>query len=354
MSKSLKYAANGTLIFAIGNALINAIKQHQKITDNPDLEFDWAELLKSTGKGAIVGGVGGAVLGGVMDLKNVSEEPLNTTAILSTVVANMTLDKNDPTYKKLSRKADHLISMIELNFKNQLGGHILRIGSTEENTALSDDFDIDISISFKPNSFSSTGMMYNDLLRFIEDEYKDRDLVKIRSQRKSIGLVYRINGEDYKIDVVPYKLTKGSNNKTAGYLFVNKNSIFGNDSYTKTDILSLKSITLTPVQQKLLVSFKIWKQKKSVPISSHLLKLLILDAYDLNEGNIPRDFTKKIIMISYHIKDNIMDRRIVSVENTNNVLTDMNDSNKRVIKKACANIIDDYAYQPNSILDYFE
>ena len=354
MSKTVKYAVNGALIFGISNALINAIKHHQRISKNPNLKFDWSELLKAGGKGALAGGAGGAVIGGVMDLKNASEETLNTTAILSTIVANMRLDKNDPTYKKLSRKADRLISVIELNFNNQLGGHILRIGSTEENTALSDNFDIDVSIPFKPNSFSSTAVMYDELLQFIKNEYEDKDLVKVRPQKKSIGLIYQIGKENYKIDVVPYKLTKGSNNKTAGYLYINSNSIFGNDSYTKTDISSLKSIRLSPVQQKLLMSFKNWKQKFSIPISSHLLRLLILDAYDWNKGNVPRDFTKNILMVIHHIKDNIMDRKIVSVENTNNVLTDMSNSDKRLIKRACESIINDFIYQPNTILAYFE
>lgn len=354
MSKTVKYAVNGALIFGIGNALLNALKQHQEINENPNLEFDWSELLKSAGKGALVGGAGGAVVGGLIDMQNASEEPLNTSAILGTVISNMKLDKNNPIYKKLSSKADCLISCIEARFKNQLGGHILRIGSTEDDTALLNDFDIDISIPFKPNGFSSTATMYDELLQFLKNEYDDKDLVKIREQKKSIGLIFQISGEDYKIDVVPYKLTAGSKNKTAGYLYVNASSVFGSDSYTKTDIPSLKSINLSPTQQKLLISFKNWKQKYSVPISSHLLRLLILDAYDYNGGKIPRDFTKKILMVAQHITDNIMDRRIVSIENTNNVLTDISEANKREIQKACNNVIKDYSYQPNSLLRYFE
>lgn len=354
MSKSFKYGANGALIFGIGNTIINAFKQHQRINENPEVKFDWSELFEAGGKGAIVGGIGGAVIGGLMDLKNLSEEPLNTTAILNTVVASTRLDKNNPAYKQLSRKADFLITAIKSNFRNQLGGQILRIGSTEDNTALSTNFDIDISIPFKSGSFSSISVMFDELLRFIENEYRDTDLVKIRIQKKSIGLIYEIENEDYKIDVVPYKQTKGSRNKMAGYLIVNSDSIFGNDSYTKTDISCLKSLKLTPVQQKLAISFKNWKQKFSIPVSSHLLRLLILDAYSCNKGNIPRDYTMKILMIVHHIKNNIVNRRIVSTENTNNVLTDMNISDKKFIKKECEKIVTDYHYQPNTILSYFE
>jgi hypothetical protein len=354
MSKTVKYAVNGAFIFGIGNALLNTLKQYQRINNNPDLEFDWLELLTSAGKGALTGGAGGAIVGGLVDIQNASEKPLNTSVILERVITNIKLDKNDPIYKKLSKKADLLVKSISENFKNQLGGHILRIGSTEDDTALLDDFDIDIGVPFRPNSFTSTSTMYDDLLQFFKIEYYDEDLIKVRGQKKSIGIIYNIEGKEHKIDIVPYKLTDDNDVNTSGYLFVNNNSIFENDSYTKTDIPTLKSIKLTNTQQKLLISFKNWKLKHNVPISSHLLRLLILDAYDFNKGNIPKNFTRKVVMIVQHIEENITDRRIVSIENTNNVLTNMSDVNKRKIKRACKNILKDYTYQPNRILDYFE
>jgi len=115
----------------------------------------------------------------------------------------------------------------------------------------------------------------------------------------------------------------------------------------------LKSIKLTKIQQKLLIALKNWKKEYSIPISSHLLKILLIDAFEFNKGNVPRDFTKKILMTITYIEENIMHRRITSIENTNNVLTDFGESDKLYIKKECKNILDDYNYQPNSILKYF-
>ena len=59
-----------------------------------------------------------------------------------------------------------------------------------------------------------------------------------------------------------------------------------------------------------------------------LIKMLIIDAFEFNKGNIPRDFTKKILMTITYIEENIMYRRITSIENTNNVLTDFDESDK--------------------------
>jgi len=353
MSKTLKYAGNGALIGTIGFLLFNALKQWSKNNEDPNSKFDWGDFLISGGKGAVIGAGVGALVGGVKDINNSMEEPLNTNSILSVAVHKMKLNKQDETYKKLSNKAENITNLIDSSFKNKLGGHILRIGSTEDDTALAKDYDIDISIPFAPKSFTSTAVMYDELYSFIEDKFNDVDLIKIRAQKKSIGLLFEIDGEDFKIDIVPYKLSEGKNNKTSGYLFVNNNSIFKSDSYTKTDIVSLKQISLTTVQKKIHVAFKIWKKNFDLPISSHLIKMFLLDAYKTNKGKIPRYFTDKLLMVVLHIRNEIHFKRIVSTENTNNVLTDIKESSKNKISKSCDKILDDYNYQPNSILQYF-
>ena len=351
--KTIEYSNKGMLIFALSNTFINAVNQLNEMKENPEKKFDWSELLLSGGKGALLGGVGGAFLGGIIDSNNAKKERLNTNVILSTIVSNIRLDKDNPIYKKLSIKANRIIDDLEINFKNRLGGKPIKIGSTEDGTSLSDSFDIDIAVPFNSKSFKSTSDMYNSVYEYFEKYYSDKDFVKIREQKKSIGLIYRIDGEYYKIDIVPYKLSNTINNKTAGYLYVNNNSFFKDDSYTKTDIISLKSINLTPIQQKILIALKNWKKEYSIPISSHLLKILIIDAFEFNKENIPRGLTEKLIMVITYIENNIMYKRVISVENTNNILTDFAASDKIRIKKECKKILEDYEYQPNSILEYF-
>ncbi len=353
MSKTLEYAGKGAAIGGAGFLLFNLFDQLIKMNENPNLKFNWEELLISSGKGALIGGGTGALIGGVKDISNTLEEPLNTNSILSVAVHKMKLNKQNGTYLKLSEKAENITNLINTNFQNKLGGHIVRIGSTEDNTALAKDYDIDISVPFAPRSYSSTAVMYNELYCFMDNTFNDPDLIKIRAQKKSIGLLFEIDGEDFKIDIVPYKLSKERGAKTEGYLFVNNHSLFKRDSYTKTDIISLKRITLSPVQQKIHIAFKTWKRNFDIPISSHLLKMLILDSYKINKGKIPRGFTDKLLMVVLHIRNEILFKRIVSVENTNNVLTNIKNSSKNKISKSCDKILDDYDYQPNTILNYF-
>ncbi len=353
MSKAIQYAKNGAIIFGISNALLNALNQLEEIKGNPNLKFDWSRLLQAGGKGALVGGVGGAAIGAIVDWENSREEPLNTNVLMNRIIADLKLSNEDPVYQVLSAKATVIVKLIQSRFKSQLGGKLIKIGSTEENTALQEDFDIDITIPFRPNSFASTSSMFEELFSFLDREYDDKDLIKIRKQKKSIGILYQVGGYDCKIDLVPYKQSK-TKDKTVGYLFVNRNSLFREDSYTKTNISALKSINLTPTQQKIVVAFKAWKRKFDLPLSSHLLKLLVVEAYKKHSNPIPRAFTDKVLMVARYIEDNIEERRIVSLENTNNVLTQMPDSEKRQIRRACTRLREDYDYQPNSILEYFE
>jgi hypothetical protein len=76
------------------------------------------------------------------------------------------------------------------------------------------------------------------------------------------------------------------------------------------------------------------KKEYSLPISSHLLEMLIIDAFEFNKGNIPRDFTKKFLMTITYIEKNIMYRQITSIEYTNNVLSDFDVSDKLLIQKS--------------------
>lgn len=347
--KTVKYAVNGGLIFGITNALLNVIEQ---INDENVSSINWSKVLKAGGKGALLGAGGGAAIGAIMDSHNQNKELINTSAILATMFADMNLDKESTVYSQLTKKADSLIHLIKDRLESKLGAEIVKIGSSEDGSALQENFDIDIAIPFAKNSFSSTQVMIEFLYEFIEDSYNDDDLIEVRMQKKSVGLLFNLDDDEYKIDLVPLKLSQTNSKEMVGYLAVNNTSFFGKNSYTKTNISSLKEIKLTPTQNKLLVILKNWKNKESIPISSHLLKLLILDAYKANKGKIPRDFTKKLLMIIYHISENIMFRRITSVENTNNVLTDMDLTDKRKIKKACDKLIDEYEYHPNSIVEY--
>lgn len=348
MSKKVKYARNGALLLGLGNAAINVFEQLDKMEDDPNLKFDWWGLLGATAKGAAVGGIGGFTVGAIADYQNSLEEPINTDDFLLSMVDSVRLDKDDLNYRSLDEKADKLVDLLKVKLGDKLVGEPMRLGSTEHGTALADNFDIDICLPFKTDSFSTTSQMYDHLYDCVEELIGSQSIIESREQKKSIGIILKLRGEERKIDLVPYKLTASKGNKTSGYLFVNDPT---KPTYTKTDIHALKSLKLTETQKKVVVALKHWKAKYDIPLSSHLLQNFVIDAYQRNR--VPKGFTDKVMMVLRHIRDNMDVAVIRSVENTNNILTNIPDSKKAEIIGACKRTIEDFEYQPNSVVDIF-
>lgn len=348
MNKKKKYALNGALVFGIGNAVLNAINQNNEMDKDPTQKFDWERLLKAGAKGALIGGAGGLTIGAIKDYQNSKEKPVNTDKYLFSVIDEVRLNKTDFSFRALNQRADMLIMHLISKLGHKLEGYPTRLGSTENGTALTDSFDIDVCLRFKPSSYPTTEDMYMHLHDCLDRLVGQHGIIETREQKKSIGVVFRLNGVKRKIDVVPYKLTAKRGNKSSGYLYVN-DSI--NPTYTKTDIDAIKSFRLTDTQKKLVIALKQWRNNYDLPLSSHLLQNFVVDAYYHNY--VPEKFTKKVIMVLSHIRDNIYDINIRSIENTNNILTDISENAKDEIVRACKKTIEEYKYQPNSIIDNF-
>lgn len=354
MSKAKKYAITGAALLGVGNAMLNLVNQLNEMENNPGQVFSWKRLLMAAGKGALAGGAGGAIVGGIKDYHNALEKPVNTDPFLFSLISQLRLDKTDRKYLLLCEKAEILTSLLRKEFANELKGEPARLGSTERGTALKSKFDIDIGFSFKPKSFRSTEEMYEAVLDFLKSQIGSYSIVDVRDQKKSVGVVFSIQRHEYKIDVVPFKLSPSKGNKSSGYLFVNRKSFFtDNSSYTKTDIAALRSSSLSETQKKIVIVLKHWKQVNNLPMSSHLLENLVLDAYAYHRSGIPKKFTKKLIMVLKHIAENLDVAVIRSIENTNNILTNISGESKKEIIDACLKAIEDYEYQPNSIIDTF-
>lgn len=355
MSKAKKYAVRGAIGIGLFKAALNTAKQLDQMSENPGQKFNWKELLIETGDGALVGGIGGGIIGGIADYQNDKIKPANTDAFLYAAAAKLKLKKDDTTYLKLQEKADNIMALLKREYLNKLASEPFRIGSTEKGTAIRGKYDIDIALSFKKNSFRSTAYMFDDVGDFLERKIGQYSIVSVRDQHVSVGVFVTINNKQYKIDVVPKKRSSTGTKNKSGYLFVNDSNMWrDNSSYTKTDFQALNSVRLSDTQKKIVIVLKFWKQKNNLPLTSHLLESLVLDSYDVNRHRIPRNITEKIIMVLRHIADNLDVAVIRSIENTNNILTNISEESKAIIINACIKAIEDYEYQPNSILETFK
>jgi len=334
----------------VGNAILNAIMQLNEIKKNPDLKFSWLNCFGAGVKGAVVCGSAGWVVGTIADSDNANVKAIATVPILYSHINKIRIDKEDWEYQQLCQKTDWLISKLKAEFGKELSTQPYRFGSTEMGTALRENADIDVCLPLRAKSFSSTEDMFFIVQEYLESLIGSNGVIKVRSQKKSFGVFFRIRGYEKKVDILPQRITPKRGNKHSGYLYVNKTGLFEKASYTKTNPNLLKGVRLSQTQKNILILLKAWKIKESLPMSSHLIQNLILDAYDYNRNCIPRNFTKKLVMVLRHISANINSVYIRSVENSNNVITDISAESKRIIADACKKVVEKYEYQPNSIL----
>lgn len=247
-----------------------------------------------------------------------------------------------------NEKAEFLVRIITKRFGRKLLGVPKRLGSTERGTALKTKFDIDLGFNFKAGSFPSTAAMRTRIIKFLKTYVGRNSITAVREQRNSIGVIFYLgSGRECKIDIVPVKLSVGS--KSSGFLSTDNGAIFGN-SYTrrKTDFTILNAVKLSEAQKRIVLLLKHWKETKDIPMGSHLVESLVLDAYKYS-AHIPKGFTRKVIMVLKHIANKLDVAVIRGKENSNNVLTNIPEDKKAYIIQACKEAIEEYEYQPTSV-----
>jgi hypothetical protein len=352
MRKAKKYGIIGLGIGAIMKGLENTLVQQRRIQQVPGTTFNWGELFIEVGQGAVVVGSIAGGIGAFLDYQNGLEKPLNTDALLYSVLLKVKLAPANRDYIALREKGKTIVQLLKQRFHGLLKDEPIFMGSTEKGTAVRRKFDIDIGLLFRHDSFYSTADMYNAVYGYTHSLIGSHSVVEVREQKKSVGIICRVGSKELKIDIVPCKLTKGKGRSKSGYLSVNEDSLWGvRSTYTKTDIHLLGKQKLTPTQKNLVMLLKEWRHRKEVPLPSHLLENLVLDAYQYNWGRIPRNLTDKVVMVFDYIAENLNGIVIRSVENTNNILTNISDTDKSEIINACRAAVDDFNYQRNSIVD---
>lgn len=352
MNKKTKYAINCAIAGTIVMAIINAFKQLSKMDENPENKFDWNKFLYESGKGGLIGGGIGFVIGAVVDEIYANESTINTDKYLNILAGSIAVNRDSRVYKIGEKKCEEIICFLEKEFKYELSTVPFQWGSHVKGTAIEGKSDFDIFARFYHDSFSLEEM-YHTVYEAFNYKFKNNSPFEIIKQKKSIGLVFNTLGERVKVDIVPMRNIDNNPNITASNLFVNERGLFTSPTFTKTDISLQASVRLTQTQKKIIMILKKWKEDNQLPMSSYMIQLLVLKAFDRNKDHLPRKLTDKLLMTLQFIADNIRSIRLLSIENSNNDVNNNSDYNRNVIRKEALKIIEEYEYHPNTIRTFF-
>lgn len=183
---------------------------------------------------------------------------------------------------------------------------IINSGSYSKFTAINTKFDLDLCIHFKRGRFGSLIEMYDSVFTFLKNKYKkeDKDLVKVRKQKVSVGLKFNVGGEDVLFDVTPGRKlpADSSSDENDVKLFLN---IEDDPSSKKTNIhKQLEEIKGRTNERETIKLIKVWKYNHKVELKSFLVELLTIKAFE-KADEVPRGLWARLEMTLEFIRDNI-------------------------------------------------
>jgi len=346
MNKAMKYAINGSLIFGLGNALIDIFFQLDCRNKNPNVIFDWGKVLRSFGNGALLGGTSGLICGA---LKDKELEDILLDAGGSAAFLKQTLETYENKDLALENKAYKIQVLLYRNFNDLLLVPPEISGSKNRGTSITGS-DIDIQVTFKRNAGS-----INEIRSFIEEffneKFEDKKLIKVRSQTCSVGLIFRMYNKERRIDIVPMRDI--GNGKGDSFLCVRENSLFQKSTIIKTNSrIHLKSLKFTEKQKKIIKILKGWKKVNDIELPSIYIELIVKRASD--EINLPKGMLQSVLRMVEYIGNNVRTIRIIDPANSNNIISEYLTSDEKIsVQSYCYKMLKDIDEDERNIVEYF-
>ncbi|MDY8134689.1 hypothetical protein [Aquimarina sp. 2201CG5-10] len=346
------YTEVGAVVGGIFGLILNIVHQSEKKEENPEIKFDFQSLIITGILGAIVGAASFRIIGFLLLVFNSKEEILNENDEIKYLASVLETYEPDDIDREVLLKGKRIRAAINKRFSFDLLGKATYQGSKVVGTALSGLSDLDILVKFKKTSFCREKDMYYELFKFLKYHFNDPDLLDVRQQKVSIGLIFNINGFEEVIDVVPSLRTDFVRGKNEYHLFKNPKFFKGS---TKLKMNPHKQRDLGDFEnQKIEVIklIKILKDREKLSLKSIFITELTKMAFE--EIKLPKKPNQILLKVLEYFRDNIRAIQVKSPDNINISLSDsLSFSQKRKIANTLDTILKDLKENKNTLIDYF-
>ncbi|WP_299884307.1 hypothetical protein [uncultured Lacinutrix sp.] len=350
--KKDNFIETGAVVGGILGLIVNMAYQAKKKEENPERKFDFQSLILTGTLGVIIGVVSVGVTKFLLSVFISREEILNESDEINYLASVLETYEPDEIDRQVLIKGKRIKAAINKRFGFDLLGKATYQGSKAIGTALSGLSDLDILIKFKKTSFCQAKDMYYELYNFFKYNFNDSDLVGIRQQKVSIGLIFNINGCEEVIDLVPSLRTDFVRGKNEYHLF--KNPKFSKGS-TKIKMNPHKQRELGSFEEKkieVIKLIKILKDKEKLPLKSILITELTKMAFEQIKKH--KKTNKTLLKVLEYIRNNIQTIQVKSPDNSRISLTDsLSLREKKEIKIVLDEVLFNLKSNKNYLLDYF-
>lgn len=343
--------AIGAFIGGVFGLILNYVHQCKEREENPHQEFNFKSFVVIGILGAILGAVSFRIISFLASVFS-DEEILDDIDEISYLGSVLTSYEPDEVDREVLLRGKEIKSALYQKFGSDLLGRPSYQGSKVQKTELSGLSDLDILCKFKRTSFQREGNMYRSVCNFLKNHFFDRDLVGVREQGVSLGLIYDINGYKEIIDVVPALRTDFEKGK-------NEYNLYKNPKFSKEG----RKLKINPKIQKdlgenknekaaVIKLLKLLRSEEELPLKSVLITELTKRAFQ--ELEMPEELNLQLYLVIEYIRDNILTIEISSPDNDESCLTDkLSPSQKKQIRNALDKVLNNLNEDKNYLFDYF-
>lgn len=275
---------------------------------------------------------------------------------LNDVLESHRMKHIDDKMKKYLEKRDKVKDALQEKYKQKIVVRAINSGSYAKYTAVNTKFDIDICQPFKRDSFQTLEEMADDFYEFFKKEYSDSELIEIKKQRVSTGLIFWIDGESVPMDVTPGRELESGGYEKDKYLNIHVRAKGDKPAtYTQTNISKhVELIQGKTAERRVIRLLKIWKNKHSSNVKSFFMELITIKAFEKNSNNLPSDQWGKLKMVMEFIRNNVETITLTDPANSTNIVSNtLEKSEKKQFSEDMKNALQQIEDNEKRISYYF-
>jgi len=357
MRRKERHIANGAIIGFGFVGLIDIILQWVEHKDSGK-DFTWESYngLRTVKRG-LVGAVAGGGIGYLVYEYKISEEeklPFNSDEYLKKVLTSENLKADPALFQNVITYREKMKRWLVDKFGNKLAAPPEDGGSFYKKTAIASNYDLDIVLPFKKDSYVTLEDMYNDVYEKLGKRFENK--ATITKGTKAINLAFENDGNPVCFDIVPGRERFNYIKDRDLNLFVRPDWVWQKGSSFKTNVFTQKSITVNkPEARRIIKLLKKYRDRNGLPLPTVIVEQCVVEALSENKFGIYASDTENLLNGMNHLAQKLENKRIIDIANSNNNLSDkVSDHYKTHISEQLRNDISKIEANPRYIKEIFE
>ena len=324
MRRQDRHIVNGTLIVGGATALIDILLQRLEHKDN-EIDFTWDSYNgMRTVKRSLIGAAVGGGLGYAYYCYKISEEaklPFSSDEYVKKILTEEHLKANSAAFKSVVAHREKVKQWLVDKFGNKLVAVPEDTGSFYKRTAIASNYDLDIVLPFRKNSYNTLEEMYYDVYEVVGKAYGKN--ATVTKQTKAIGITFELEESQIHFDVVPgreinnYAVEKDLN------LYVKPDWIWQRGSSFKTNVGVQKTMTVNKPEARTVIKLlKKYRDRNNLPLPTLMVEQCVVEALSNNNFGVYASPTENLLNSMDFISKKMEQKSLIDIANSNNNLHD--------------------------------